>query len=248
MQTKRHLDIQNTLFVRLFLNSIIDGTVAGTPADLTIYRDTTSGYWLRDKTYYGRGCNNGWGTDGAAGSVTPCSDSDGGGRYVKTADDETQKNGTYYHFQAATVGTGGAIETHKADSSDTFCPLGWQLPYSGTDGDYDDKSKSWNHLFKSYSLHIGEGTSTSADATKVKSYPLSYVYSGFYYWVTGRLYHQSVFGDYWSSTIVNGLDSFRLYLSSDIVRTANSFNKSIGFNLRCFFHRRHGGRNRYIDG
>ena len=204
----------------------------GTPANMTMapYKDGTL---TNDHSYYGKGCKNSWGTSGEGGSQTPCADSDAGGRYVKTADNETQKNGTYYNFQAATVGAGGAMATDKTDSSYTFCPLGWQLPYSGTGGDYDDKSKSWNHLFKSYSLHIGEGTSTSADATKVKSYPFSYVYSGRYYWATGRLYYQSIDGVYWSSTVVSSTGAYSLYTWSSGVRPANADNKALGNTLRC---------------
>ncbi len=116
------------------------------------YKD---GVVTNDHSYYGRGCKNSWGTDGEGGSQTPCADSDAGGRYVKTADNETQKNGTYYNFQAATVGAGGAMATDKTDSPYTFCPLGWQLPYSGTGGDYDDKSKTWN-ICLSHMVFISE--------------------------------------------------------------------------------------------
>ena len=194
------------------------------------YKD---GAVTNDHSYYGRGCKNNWGTDGEGGSQTPCADSDAGGRYVKTADNETQKNGTYYNFQAATVGAGGAMDTDKTDSSYTFCPLGWQLPYSGTGGDYDDKSKSWNHLFKSYGLHIDSGTDT--DATKVKSYPFSYVYSGFYHLGTGRLYYQSNNSYYWSSTVGNSGNAYQLLTWSSRVSPAYTLSKAGGSTLRCGF-------------
>ena len=199
------------------------------------YKDGTV---TNDHTYYGRGCNNSWGTSGEGGSQTPCPDSNAGGRYITTADGETQKNGTYYNFQAATVGAGGAMATDKTDSPYTFCPLGWQLPYSGTGGDYDDKSRSWNHLFKSYGLHIGDGTAT--DATKVKSYPFSYVYSGYYAWNTGRLYNQSNAGNYWSSTVLSSTDAYLLHTWSSVVRPANTYGKVGGLTVRCVHH--------FIDG
>ena len=207
----------------------IDGTVAGTPADLTIYKDVAEGYQLRDKTYYGRGCKNTWGTDGLGGSATPCPDSDAGGRYVTTADSETQKNGTYYHYQAATSGSGGSITTGN-DAPDTFCPLGWQLPYSGTGGAYYDKSKSWNYLFNKYSI-VDDETS----ATKVKSYPFSYVYSGFYFWGTGRLYNQSNGGLYWSSTVFSNTNAYLLSTWSSVVSPASTDNKADGVTVRCGF-------------
>ena len=192
------------------------------------YRDETL---TNDHTYYGRGCKNDWGTSGEGGSQTPCADSDAGGRYVTTADGETQKNGTYYNFQAATVGAGGAMATDKTDSSYTFCPLGWQLPYSGTGGDYDDKSKTWNHLFKSYSLNIGDGTAT--DSTKAKSYPFSYINNGFYHWRLGRLYHLRSNGYYSSSTVYNIDSVYRLSIWSVGLRPAGVDSKPIGFAIRC---------------
>ena len=85
--------------------------MAGIPADLTVYADSNVSH---DHTYYGRGCSNGWGTSGEDGSQTPCADSDAGGQYVVTADGETQKTGTFYHFQAATVGTGYDLTTDNA--------------------------------------------------------------------------------------------------------------------------------------
>ena len=189
------------------------------------YKDGTV---TNDHSYYGRGCKNSWGTSGEGGSQTPCADSDAGGRYVKTADNETQKNGTYYNFQAATVGTGGAMDTDKSNSPYTFCPLGWQLPYSGTGGDYYDKSKSLNYLFNKYSI-IDDETS----ATKVKSYPLSYVYSGFYNWDTGRLYSQNYSGIYWSSTVVSSPNAYRLFTWSSVVSPANTSSKARGYAFRC---------------
>ena len=201
------------------------------------YKDETV---TNDHTYYGRGCKNGWGTSGEDGSQTPCPDSDAGGRYVTTADGETQKNGTYYHFQAATAGTGGSMTAANTNSPDTFCPLGWQMPYGGTGGDYYDKSKSWKYLFDYYSL-----TEDQTGATKLKSYPFSYIYSGSYYWHTGRLYRQTSNGYYWSSAVVNG-SAYRMVTSAAVPAVSDA--KSGGIPLRCVYHfsiphRRHGGRN-----
>ncbi|MBR2600722.1 hypothetical protein IKE07_01105, partial [Candidatus Saccharibacteria bacterium] len=71
--------------------------MAGTPTDLTIYTDTDV---THSHTYIGNGCS------GGDGSITPCET-----RIVKTADDEDQKNGTYYNFQAGTSGAGAAVTT-----------------------------------------------------------------------------------------------------------------------------------------
>ena len=197
---------------------------------MTVYADSNVSH---DHTYMGNGCKNGWGTSGEGGSQTPCPDSDAGGRYVKTADNETQKNGTYYHFQAGTTGAGAAITTDNTNVPDTFCPLGWQLPYSGTGGDYYNKSRSWNYLFTTYSVAFDAGT--AADATKIKSYPFSYVYSGYYDWYTGRLYSQSNGGVYWSSTVVSSTNAYGLPTWSSGVRPANAYSKAHGVAVRCIW-------------
>ena len=197
----------------------------GTPSDLTTYKDTIL---VHDHTYFGRGCKNSWGTDGEGGSQTPCADSDSGGRYVETADDEIQKNGTYFNFQAITSGSGGSLNTNNADAPDTFCPLGWQLPYSGTDGDYYDKSKSWRYLLNRYSI-----SSDQSGVTNTKSYPFSYVFSGYYSLNTGRLYVQEMNGYYWSSTVVNSTNAYNLNMWSSGIQLANTPNKANGSTLRC---------------
>jgi len=191
------------------------------------YQDGTA---TNDHSYYGLGCNNGWGTSGEDGSQTPCPDSNAGGRYVTTADGETQKNGTYYNFQATTVGTGGTMSTKNADAPDAFCPLGWQLPYSGTGGDYYDRSKSWTNLFNIYSLAYQDGT--AADATKVRSYPFSYVLSGYFSWYKGRLYNQTGGGNSWSQTLSGGNPhDFKVYQYG--LKPVNASDKNSGFDIRC---------------
>ena len=208
----------------------IDGT---NPSDYTTGSDTESLLQYKDTnvqhdhTYFGNGCSNGWGTSGEGGSDVPCG-TVAEGYLVKTYNNaETQKNGTYYTFQAATTGTGGAMSTANSNSPDTFCPAGWQLPYSGTAGDYYDASKSWSYLFTQY----GYGDNQDG-ATGLKSYPLDYVYSGNYYWGTGRLYFQGNTAYLWSSTIVSSTDAYRLNTWSTVVRPAASDNKARGLALR----------------
>ena len=202
--------------------------MAGTPEDLRVFIDKDV---TKDNTYYGKGCSNGWGTDGTGGSITPCADSDAGGRYVTTADGETQKNGTSYAFQAATSGAGGTMTTNNSNSSDTFCPLGWQLPYSGTGGDYYNKSRSWNYLFSRYSI-----ISDQSGATGIKSYPFSYVYSGYFDINLGRLYSQLNHGYYRSITVANNINAYDLHTLWNSIQFSDMANKAIGFNIRCVYH------------
>ncbi|MBQ3325707.1 hypothetical protein IJG79_00955, partial [Candidatus Saccharibacteria bacterium] len=70
-------------------------------------------------------------------------------------------------------------------------------------------------------------------ATGLKSYPLDYVYSGNYYWRTGRLYYQGNSAHLWSSTIVSSTNAYRLDTWSTAVRPAESVIKAYGYALRC---------------
>ena len=76
----------------------------------------------------------------------------------------------------------------------------------------------------------------STGSLGARSYPLSYVYSGSYYWDTGRLYYQTLRGAYWSSSIVSSTDSYYLYMYSTRLIKAGSFNKRLGVALRCLPH------------
>ena len=200
--------------------AFIDGTVEGTPADLTIYKDSDV---THDRTYYGNGCPNDWGEGGVTGSKTPCTT-----RIVETVGGEDQKNGTYYPYQAATSGTGGAMSTENSNSPDTFCPLGWQLPYGGTDGDYYDQSKSFRYLFNEY----GYGNNQHG-INGFASYPLDNVWGGYYTWSTGMLYAQGKVGIYWSTTVVSNENANSLYGTVYALTIDSSYRKDRGRMLRC---------------
>ena len=223
--------------------------MSGDPAkSLLQFRDGGTNFQLRDHTYFGNGCQNEWGQDGEGGSDIPCSS-----RIAKDGNNENQKIGTYYHFQAATSGSGGPMtsESENLPTPDTFCPLGWQLPYSGTGGDYYDKSKSLRKLFDTYSITYNDGGITQVN--KVRSYPFSFIYSGSYHWTTGRLYYLEVTGRYWTGTVINTTGAYRLNIWPTIIRPADTDSKNNGQDVRCVnnfrsLRRRHGGRNRYTNG
>ena len=164
----------------------IDGTVVGTNVETDAGANTPF-------TFYGNGCENEWVNDDPpyyGGSNKACAT-----RLVNTEDGESQYIGVYYSFYAATAGTGGTtLETDNTNTPDTFCPLGWQLPYGGTGGDYYNKSRSWIFLFNKYGLTHG------SSSVKVKSYPLSYIPSGRYYLATKALYQMNNSGNYHSLT------------------------------------------------
>ena len=189
----------------------------GEPADLTVYADNVTGH---DHAYYGNGCP-GLQTDG---SKTPCST-----RLVNTFDGETLKNGTYYNFQAATSGTGGTLEPDNTNSSDTFCPLGWQLPYGGKDGDYYDQSKSWRYLFTQYGI-VGGDTGMSA----ATSYPFSLLRKGgLYSWYDAKLYNLNTEGDFQTTTVNSQTRYYWMMITENLFYMNQDDGKANGRSLRC---------------
>lgn len=213
------------------MNPLIDGTVEGTNIQIIDNNST------HDHTYYGNGCPNQWDSqnpDGRGGSPVSCETD-----MINTIDNETLKIGTYYSVQAATGSTGYSYDDPDTLIPDTFCPLGWQLPYSGTGGDYYDKSKSWRYLFATYNI----AEYTQANNFKIRSYPFSYTLAGRYEWNYGRLFELTRIGGYWSDTRVH----LALLLYTYTFNVANGFSPVAGLPVRCvnYFsipHRRHGGR------
>ena len=164
----------------------------------TGYKDSNI---THDHTFFGNGCRVTW---AEGGSPEACST-----RIVSTYDSEDQKNGTYYQYQAASSGSGAAVAVKYTATPDSFCPLGWQLPYGGTGGDYYDQSRSWKYLFEAYSINGDQSGSN-----KIRSYPLSYIFSGIYNYADGLLRYFGSHGMYWSETIYNGTQTFRFYLQT----------------------------------
>ena len=204
--------------------------MAGTPADLTVYIDSNKAH---DHTFFGNGCEIQY---KEGGSITPCST-----RVVETQDGESQYQGVIFNFQAATSGSGSTISENNSNAPDTFCPLGWQLPYSGRDGDYYNKSKSWGYFMSSYGI--------TSRGIILNKYPISFALSGYFLWQNGKLYAQAISGTYHSDTAASGNNSYRLILGSDGYASWNETNghmRTEGHAVRCIrlsLHRRHGGRN-----
>ena len=73
----------------------------------------------------------------------------------------------------------------------------------------------------------------STGSLGARSYPLSYVYSGYYFWLTGMLYDQTGGGRYWPSSISNSNYSFDLHIENTRLVKSGGGNKRIGFSLRC---------------
>ena len=73
----------------------------------------------------------------------------------------------------------------------------------------------------------------STGSLGARSYPLSYVYTGYYYWGTGRLYDQAIAGRYWSPSIKNNIHGYYQSMNSINLVVANDTNKRCGLTLRC---------------
>ena len=179
-----------------------------------------------DHTYYGNGCSNKWDSSNPpefGGSTTACST-----RIVETYLHENQKNGTYYNYHALTTGT---AEDHTTDNEvidDSVCPLGWQLPYGGTGGDYYDKSKSWKYLYERYLI-----TGDASGSATIRSYPFSNVYSGYIYIVSGTLFTQSKGGSLWTPTIYNANNAYRVKWSEQETAYNAIEGRTLGMPVRC---------------
>ncbi len=190
----------------------VDGSVAGTAlSTLANYQDTD---YTHEHTYFG----NGNGPNANLGTV--------GTTYETTTyDGETQKIGTYYTFQAATVGTGASFSTDGEQAPDSFCPAGWQLPI----GNNQNVNKAFQKLLNSYSI-----TNNSAGSNAGRSYPLSYLLSGYYFWSSGRVNSLGSRGNWWSNTIeVGGARAYYLRIYEVEVYADGDYDMRSGFPLRC---------------
>ena len=139
----------------------------------------------------------------------------------------TQHLGDYYNWYAATAESGTwdmATESVAGSATDSICPYGWQLPVNGAAND-----KSWGKLITT-SYGIGSNANGSRS---LRSFPLSVIMSGYYYWVYGNLYGRGTYGYYWSSTPYAATYSRYLYFYSTYVGPQGGNNKTYGFTVRC---------------
>ena len=89
-------------------------------------------------------------------------------------------------------------------------------------------SKSWSYLFTTYGYGDNESGSRG-----IRSYPTSYTYAGIYYWDAGKLYHQTLYGYYWPSSIASNSGSYYLFIDNTRLIKADRYNKRFGYILRC---------------
>ena len=192
-------------------------------AGTDVYSYKSTDYSL-DQTYYGNGCGSGEYPEGEDSSKVSCSS-----RFSDTLDGETQIIGAYYTFNSAASGSGGySVTTLNSNTPDTFCPLGWQLPYSGTGGDYYDQSKSWQYLFNQYGL-IDDVPGRNA----AMSYPLSLLRGGLFSWYDGKLYNLDGEGDFQSITTKSETRYYWVLITTTVFHKHTDDGKANGRSIRC---------------
>ena len=143
---------------------------------------------------------------------------------TSTYDGETQKIGTYYNFQAATIGSGASLTNNGDQAPDSFCPIGWQLAIGGN----QNTNKAFKALLSSYSI-----ANNNTGSIAGRSYPLSYIYSGYYYWGSGKLSNLGGFGGWWSTTIKAEGSAYGLRIDEGGIYADVYYNMNVGFPLRC---------------
>ena len=187
-------------------------------------------------TYYGNGCSQGWnGTDTKSCSIKTVRTWTGRDTDEDKFLGEIQKIGTYYNYGSASAGTAGDVYApDNTNISDSFCPLGWQLSYGGSGGDYYDKSKSWRYLLAAYNIPVGSG---AWGGKLAMAYPLDYVPSGAADFLNGKVveaHSEGVNGSYdgWTATIQSQAFSYKLQMWSNTIETYNTY-KNYGLVLRC---------------
>ena len=70
-------------------------------------------------------------------------------------------------------------------------------------------------------------------STNARRYPLSFVFSGDYYWNNGQLYSQGVASRWWSTTATASDTARRLGMVATGLGPQSVDNKLHGFTLRC---------------
>ena len=137
--------------------------------------------------------------------------------------------GDFYNWFTATAET-GTISMASGSATDSICPKGWQLPFSGASGTITT-NKTWENLLNSsYEL-------SATDALLAKHVPLSLSYSGYYSYNNANISGRDTTGTWWTS--VPRDDGASIYyaryfhLADSAIIPQNVHSKSGGLAIRC---------------
>ena len=95
-----------------------------------------------------------------------------------------------------------------------------------------DTIGSYFGLYKIYSFSLRCIGITPYGSTSARSYPVSLVFSGNYYWNLGQHYIQETGANIQSNKLNSDIYSYNLYISTKIMDTADYASKTGGFSLR----------------
>ena len=89
-----------------------------------------------------------------------------------------------------------------------------------------------NNLIAIYSIYNFKKILHSTGSTKARRYPLSYTYSGSYYWGSGNLDAQGAGGSWWSSSASASANAYRLSIPGSVLNPQANNDKMLGLTLR----------------
>jgi len=131
-------------------------------------------------------------------------------------------SGYYYNYYTSTGNNGSMAIDDDIDGS--ICAKGFKLPYNGT----SSTNRSYTKL-----AYVYDVSSSATGVTKLKSYPLSFVGTGFY-WDNKPYASSSNPSHLWSSGSKTDNGYNFAWTNSGIVYLQNLNNsKDFGFSIRC---------------
>ena len=143
---------------------------------------------------------------------------------------------SYYSWDAATLGSGRGKSKENTDVPYSICPKGWKLPTSRTTGTTNWQTESdFYALAHQYGLNSTTSTSANTSEFYTQAGPgttPNFLLTGRYY--NGSLYNGSNVGYYWSSTL-DGNNNYAKYLYFNLssIRSADNYDRKVGFSIRC---------------
>ena len=126
--------------------------------------------------------------------------------------------GVMYNWFTATAGNGTSAMASGSVSGD-ICPSGWRMP---KEGGVSEEMYQW--------IVSGISAGVTSDAT-LRKYPNNWVRSGDYN--PTSLSGRGTQGRMWSASAYSVENAYRLGYSSDITAYNRSYNKWVGFPVRC---------------
>ena len=132
--------------------------------------------------------------------------------------------GNFYNWYAATAeskayGVGGY------DAEDSICPLGWQLP------SVTGANKSWEAFASAYKVKVNGSVDIAETLKVLKSTPLSYMTTGFYY-DSGYIDGTTTASNLHSSSPSGSLNASTMYINNSLVGTGGR-TRAHGSSIRC---------------